>query len=43
VIVVALSVAPLFAPVTPWRGALQVSGHRMDAVIKNPHANSFRR
>ena len=32
-IVIALSIALLFALATPWRGAIEVSGHPIDSVI----------
>jgi hypothetical protein len=41
--VVALSVALLFALATPWRGAIQVSGHPIETVIKDLQTGSFTR
>jgi hypothetical protein len=40
-VVIALSVALLFALATPWRGAIQVSGHPLDAVIRDLNTNYF--
>ena len=42
-IVIALSIALLFSLATPWRGAIQVSGHPIDAVIKDLNTNYFTR
>jgi hypothetical protein len=42
-IVNALSVALLFALVTPWRGAIGVSGHPIDSVIRDLKTGYFRR
>ena len=42
-VVVALSVALLFALATPWRGAIQVSGHPIDTVIKDLQTGYFAR
>ncbi len=42
-VVIALSVALLFALATPWRGAIQVSGHPIDAVINDLNTNYFHR
>lgn len=41
-IVIALSVALLFSLATPWRGTIQVSGHPIDAVIRDLNINYFR-
>ncbi len=40
-IVIALSVALLFALATPWRGAIGVSGHPIDTVITNLKTGYF--
>ena len=40
-VVIALSVALLFSLATPWRGAIEVSGHPIDAVIKDLNINYF--
>jgi hypothetical protein len=40
-VVIALSVALLFSLATPWRGAIEVSGHPIDAVIKDLDTNFF--
>ena len=40
-IVIALSVALLFALATPWRGAIEVSGHPIDSVIADLKAGYF--
>lgn len=42
-VVIALSVALLFALATPWGGAIQVSGHPIDAVINDLNTNYFHR
>jgi hypothetical protein len=42
-IVIALSIALLFSLATPWRGAIVVSGHPIDAVIKDLNSNYFHR
>jgi hypothetical protein len=42
IVVIALSVALLFALATPWRGAIGVSGHPIDAVIKDLNSGYFR-
>jgi len=36
-------VALLFALATPWRGAIQVSGHPIDTVIKDLQTGYFAR
>jgi hypothetical protein len=41
VVVIALSVALLFALATPWRGAIEVSGHPIDSVIKDLNTGYF--
>jgi hypothetical protein len=41
-IVIALSVALLFALATPWRGGVQVSGHPIDAVITDLNTGFFK-
>ncbi|HEY6429282.1 MAG TPA: hypothetical protein VIX84_18825 [Acidimicrobiales bacterium] len=43
IVVIALSIALLFALATPWRGAVQVSGHPIDTVIKDLNTNYFHR
>jgi hypothetical protein len=40
-VVIALSVALLFALATPWRGAIQVSGHPIDSVIADLKTGYF--
>jgi hypothetical protein len=40
-IVIALSVALLFALATPWRGAIEVSGHPIDSVIADLRTGYF--
>jgi hypothetical protein len=40
-IVIALSIALLFSLATPWRGAIQVSGHPIDTVITDLNTNYF--
>jgi hypothetical protein len=40
-IVIALSVALLFALATPWRGAIEVSGHPIDSVITDLNTGYF--
>jgi hypothetical protein len=40
-LVIALSIALLFALATPWRGAVEVSGQPIDAVIKDLHTGYF--
>jgi hypothetical protein len=42
-IVIALSIALLLSLATPWRGAIQVSGHPIDAVINDLSTNYFTR
>jgi hypothetical protein len=42
-VVIALSVALLFAIATPWRGAIQISGHPIDAVITDLKTGYFHR
>jgi hypothetical protein len=42
-VVIALSLALLFALATPWRGAIQVSGNPIDAVIKDLSTGYFHR
>jgi len=42
-LVIALSVALLLALATPWRGAIQVSGHPIDAVIHDLQTGYFHR
>ncbi|HXB37464.1 MAG TPA: hypothetical protein VNU75_07145 [Acidimicrobiales bacterium] len=41
-IVIALSIALLLSLATPWRGAIQVSGHPIDSVITDLNTNYFR-
>jgi hypothetical protein len=41
-VVIALSVALLFSLATPWRGAIEVSGHPIDAVIRDLNTGYFR-
>ena len=41
-IVVGLSMAPLFALGTPWRGPITVSDHAIDAVIRDLADGYFR-
>jgi hypothetical protein len=41
IVVIALSIALLFALLTPWRGAIEVSGHPIDAVIKDLNTGYF--
>ena len=41
-IVIALSVALLLSLAAPWRGAITVSGHPLDSVIKDLNTNYFR-
>jgi hypothetical protein len=41
VVVIALSVALLFALATPWQGAIKVSGHPIDAVITDLNTGYF--
>lgn len=40
-IVIALSVALLLSLATPWRGAIQVSGHPIDSVIRDLYTGYF--
>jgi hypothetical protein len=42
-IVIALSVALLLSLATPWRGAITVSGHPIDSVVRDLHSNYFQR
>jgi hypothetical protein len=42
-IVIALSVALLLSLATPWRGAITVSGHPIDSVVRDLHTNYFQR
>jgi hypothetical protein len=42
-VVIALSVALLFALATPWRGAITVSGHPIDSVINDISTGYFHR
>jgi hypothetical protein len=42
-IVIALSVALLFALATPWRGAIEVSGHPIGSVITDLKTGYFHR
>ena len=42
-IVIALSIALLLSLATPWRGAITVSGHPIDAVVKDLNTNYFTR
>jgi hypothetical protein len=42
-VVIALSIALLFALATPWRGAIEGSGHPIDAVIKGLNTNYLHR
>jgi hypothetical protein len=41
-VVIARSVALLFSLATPWRGAIHVSGHPIDAVVKDLNTGYFR-
>jgi hypothetical protein len=40
-VVIALSVALLFALATPWRGAIHVSGQPLDSVVRDLNTNYF--
>jgi hypothetical protein len=40
-IVIALSIALLLSLATPWRGAIQVSGHPIDSVVTDLNTNYF--
>jgi hypothetical protein len=42
-VVIALSLALLFALATPWRGAITVSGHPIDTVIRDLNTRYFTR
>jgi hypothetical protein len=42
-IVIALSVALLLSLATPWRGAITVSGHPIDVVVRDLNTNYFQR